>query len=671
MMSMALVLLASTATAVGAAPSNPNCSFYDARNLYCGDVMLASGYLDQPYCAVNAATREWACVVCQTLNHEGGAGERVVSIVSADGGATWSAPVPLEPPGVALTNSYAAILLAPALGPAGRLYALYNMNLDNVTALPPGVPAGTPKFARSDELGHFVSRHSDDGGRSWSAQRQVIDYRLTAIDHNNTFRGATREMWNVDQIKVDEKSSTAYLAFTKIGSYPQNAPQEIWFLGSANALTEPNASAVAWRLLPDGDRGIAPPGGNPSIMEEGHIMPLVGAQNPGFYALARTTQGVLATSRTAAPDAAAGWDMEASVAQYWDSGAVAGFAAFQGKNVTLGLKNPRGPVTMKRFAGGLLLLFYNNYKKTFSDYSRNPYWLAAGEERNGTVLWSQPEVGLYDRDDPADRPGYADLVEDVAPPACNISSGSSSSSSRRCGGGGAGEGNGSNIFITETQKTTARVHQIDAGLLRGLWAQSSASEPAPGVAMTLSAADAGGTVADPPVLAAFGELTAARQGFALELRLQGHAAARVGQVLLDSRAVGASAGLVLHVAAHNGAGAVELLLTDGAGRNASLTTDPLCAARLRAGGAHSLAFVADAGPRILTALVDGVLCDGAGLQEQGWAWMGELGAPNAAPGTPLRVAGSYGGEFLGARIWTRALTTSECVSTHRSHLPTQ
>jgi hypothetical protein len=47
MMSMALVLLASTATAVGAAPSNPNCSFYDARNLYCGDVMLASGYLDQ------------------------------------------------------------------------------------------------------------------------------------------------------------------------------------------------------------------------------------------------------------------------------------------------------------------------------------------------------------------------------------------------------------------------------------------------------------------------------------------------------------------------------------------------------------------------------------------------------------------------------------------------
>jgi hypothetical protein len=144
--------------------------------------------------------------------------------------------------------------------------------------------------------------------------------------------------------------------------------------------------------------------------------------------------------------------------------------------VTLGLKNPRGPITMKRFAtpaayakqpdsngssSKLLLLFYNNFKKSFSGDSRNPYWLSCGEEHSGsdkdgnktkaTVLWSQPEIALYDRDDHSDRPGYPDIVQ----------------------------GNSSSIFITETQKTTARLHEIDDALLQGLWEQSWAAEVAP------------------------------------------------------------------------------------------------------------------------------------------------------------------------------------------------
>ena len=46
-----------------------------------------------------------------------------------------------------------------------------------------------------------------------------------------------------------------------------------------------------------------------------------------------------------------------------------------------GLKNPRGPVTMRAAAGGYLLLFYNNNGKTF--FGRNPYWLSAGVEVAG------------------------------------------------------------------------------------------------------------------------------------------------------------------------------------------------------------------------------------------------------------------------------------------------
>ena len=50
-------------------------------------------------------------------------------------------------------------LATDALGPSplGRLYAVYNLNVHNVSE------------PRNDELGIFAMRHSDDGGRSWGA----------------------------------------------------------------------------------------------------------------------------------------------------------------------------------------------------------------------------------------------------------------------------------------------------------------------------------------------------------------------------------------------------------------------------------------------------------------------------------------------------------------------
>jgi hypothetical protein len=54
---------------------------------------------------------------------------------------------------------------------------MYNMNLDNVTHLPNGDPCG-----RTDELGHFVMRYSDDAGRHWSEQRYEVPYRWDAYN---------------------------------------------------------------------------------------------------------------------------------------------------------------------------------------------------------------------------------------------------------------------------------------------------------------------------------------------------------------------------------------------------------------------------------------------------------------------------------------------------------
>ena len=41
------------------------------------------------------------------------------------------------------------------------------------------------------------------------------------------------------------------------------------------------------------------------------------------------------------------------------------------------------------------MLYYNT--KSGGSFGRDPYWLTSGLEVNDTILWSQPEIVLYDR----------------------------------------------------------------------------------------------------------------------------------------------------------------------------------------------------------------------------------------------------------------------------------
>lgn len=145
-------------------------------------------------------------------------------------------------------------------------------------------------------------RSSDDAGRTWS-DRVEVPYRLTPLDQNNSFGGKVKTMWCVDQVKI--RGGRTYHAFTKIGTYVQSAPQEVWILSSPNLLQDPPLADITWDLLPNGDHGILPPGGNPDIMEEGHIIPLL--QSEGFYVVGRTAQGFLAATYTTDSTAAGGW----------------------------------------------------------------------------------------------------------------------------------------------------------------------------------------------------------------------------------------------------------------------------------------------------------------------------------------------------------------------------
>lgn len=351
-----------------------HCSVSDERALSSGDLMMASPYLDQPYAVQwsnGTISNRWVVGITRNTQPEGAAGEHVEALFSDDAGKTWSQSVVVEPS--LLTNAYSVIMATDF----GRIMLIYNMNFDNITTLPDGLPC-----PRDDMIDRFFMRYSDDGGETWSQDRYEVPVRTTEIDRNNTWHGAVKILWAVDQAKTRPGDSRVFWAFTKVGQYMLNPPEEAFMISSPNARTERNASRILWETLPDGDTGIAPPGGNPNIGEEPHVVAL---RSGGMFMVMRTTQRHLGAAFTANPNGTTGWS-NASFAGFWAASPAAAGRA---------LKQGRGPSTLKPLAGGrYVLLYYNNGTDDYT--GRNPYWLAVGAEEGGEVRFSQPEIVLYD-----------------------------------------------------------------------------------------------------------------------------------------------------------------------------------------------------------------------------------------------------------------------------------
>ena len=614
----------------------------DWRYLPNGRLMLADQYLDQPQCTIwhsPPSAKRWVCTIARNSHPEGNFGEHAEVLYSEDEGQTWTTGIRLEAEG-APTNSYGNI----GQTDFGRLYVVYSMNLDNVTRFPSGKP-----FTRDDELGYHVWRYSEDGGSTWAGQRLTIPVPNTALDRSNSFGGSTQMFWSVDQIKRTRAGGSLY-AFTKIGTYMQSAPEESFFLSSSNVNTERNASLVAWSVHPQGDAGVRPNCPAPDCMqwEEAHVVQL--ASQLGLFSLTRTSVGLLGAASTQDDTGAGGWT--ARFAEY----SAAGLPAAGGRL----LKNPEGPITLKRFSNGkYLLLFYFNsvagYLPPRASNStlrnpRNPYWLCAGwEEADGQVRFSQPEVALH----------YAPLG---GPPASSSNSGT-----------GPGypdfiEESDGRVFITETNKTQARVHPIDPAFLATLFsADAINATAAQGLALAFSAASQGVTFSTPPLPAFAGP--AAGVGATIGLWLASHGAAQPGGALV---AVGP---LSLRVSLGAGAGAPLLLaLTDAAtGTAAQLVMDADCTARLTAPSpaAHYAAVVVDASARVLTWSVDGVVCDGGTAGLWGWEWaplaMGDLNANAREP--TFVLGGNYSGRVVGGAWYSRALMHTELVGNWRAGPP--
>ncbi len=576
----------------------------DWRNIKNGWEIPTRSYADQPY-IIQTDDGAWLCILTTGAGHEGEPGQVVAVTRSEDQGKTWSDLNFLEPVD-GPEASYAVMLKVPS----GRIYAFYNHNTDNlrwVKADPRVYNDG--KCYRVDSQGYFVFRYSDDHGKTWSENRYTVPVREFEIDRKNAYQGKVRFFWNVGKAFTDE--GKGYVPLIKVGGFGSGffTSNEGVLLMSPNILTENDPEKIRWETLPDGDVGLrTPPGGGPIAAEQSYSV----LSDGSFYVVYRSVDGhpVYSYSR----DQGHTWETP-KYKSYADGSLI---------------KHPRAAnFAWKCENGKYLYWFHNHGGRSYED--RNPVWISGGAEvdspRGKMIEWCQPEILFYD-EDPYIRMSYPDLVEED------------------------GE-----YYFTETQKTIARVHMVDKSILQGLWAQFDApGEIITGAVLQFEEGGNGSRKREMPDLPQFVTRDAdspghgtkhLNAGFTLEMIVR-FSSMNPGQILLDNRNEN-DKGLVVHTTARN---TIRITMNDGR-TESSWDSDPV----LKAEKDHHVAIVVDGGPKIISFVVDGRLCDGADYRQFGWGRF----SPH------LRDANGGGDLYIGdvvskLRIYDRALRVSEVVN---------
>ncbi|HMY70869.1 MAG TPA: sialidase family protein [Blastocatellia bacterium] len=598
---LGLFLLVCTSLAQYANPSK------DPRNIKNGWVIPDEGYSDQPYVVITN-DGAWLCVMTTGKGTEGAGGQHIIAISSRDQGRSWSAPVDIEP-----ATGVEASWAVPFKTPAGRVYVFYTYNKANLRTIP---NAGNVS-QRVDTLGVYAFKYSDDHGHTWSSERYEIPMHVTAADRDNNFGGATLFFWGVSKPIVHK--GAVYWGWNRVARW--GVPGTLvrsqgHFMRGENLLTEKDPRKLRWQILPDSDAqtdvGLRAPKG--PIAEEAN---LVSMNDGSLYATYRTIDGYLCHAYSR------------DDGRTWTPPAYATFA--NGRPI----KHPRAYAPVWKLRNGKYLLWFHHHggEAAHSDewgkggyyQNRNPAWVSGGVERNGRIEWSEPEILLYD-DAPNVRMSYPDLIED----------------------------NG-RYYLTETQKSIARVHTLDASLLEGLWRQAENQQVATrGLALQLQGeqtrANASFTM---PALHA-------GAGFTLELWLKLKELSP-GQVIFDARdASGKGIALTL-----SDRFTLRMTLSDGQ-RTSVWESDPgTYPGTLKANVWQHVTVIVDGGPKLITFVVDGVVNDGGAARQYGWrrfdAALQDLNGLRT-----VTIASKLWGEVRLLRLYKRTLRTSEVIGNFRA-----
>jgi len=562
----------------------------DWRNAINGNPIYTNGYCDQPYVVVLDNGR-WLCVFTTNLGHEGSKGQHIVSCISEDQGKTWSEPVRIEEPG-----QESASWAMPYLTNYGRVYVFYSYNGDRIHAL------NEQKNIREDMLGWYCYRYSDDEGKTWS-ERYRIDIPNKPVDINNQWNGEVQIFWGVG--KPIDFNGGMMLAFTKIGKYMLEY-SEGWLIYCKNINREKNPIKLKFKLLPKTDTGIK----NPDlgiINSEQNIFEL---SNGTLYCMHRTVSGYPAESYS--NNRGKTWTRPQPPA--YENG--------------IKLKNPRACPRIWKCKNGKYLFWYHNHGGWNFD-NRNPAWISGGIERDGKILWSQPEILFYEQNQNV-RMSYPDLIEQ--------------------------EGK---YWITETNKEDARCHEVPNEFLNALWSQFEIK-----------------TVAKESLVAEWNEDEipvnghlkmpslpegSYSDGFTIDFRLV-LASLAPGQLLLSSKDKN---GKLVELKT-NDFGAIELSISDGE-QTDSWSSDP---GLIKATGLeYSIAVTVDNGPRIIQFVIDGTVNNGRNTREFGWgrytAEMEDFNFDNIETGELAGGSINIQGKISNLRVYNRALLNTEIIGNHR------
>ncbi|MBZ0299710.1 MAG: hypothetical protein K8J31_08225 [Anaerolineae bacterium] len=579
----------------------------DPRNIETGYEIPSENYCDQPYIVVTN-DGAWLCVLTTGRGLEGDRGQHAVSSRSLDQGKTWSPLVDIES-----ADDPESSWVMPLKVPNGRVYAIYNHNTDSLQE----VVTDTGTTRRVDTLGYFQCKYSDDNGLSWSKERYLIPLRVTQIDRDNPYQGKIQYFWGVGKPMIH--NGKAYFGFAKVGRFGHGfmATSEGYFLCSENVLTETDPAKVEWELLPEGEVGLK---AVHDVVADEHN--LVGLSDRSLFCTYRTIEGhpCHAYSR----DGGRSWT-EPAYMTYTPGGRM--------------VKHPRAANFVRKFSNGKFIYwFHNNGMKWYNQGpargSRNVAWLMGGIEKDGYIHWSQPEILLYEPNEFL-GPSYPDFVEE----------------------------NG-RYFVSATQKTVARIHEIDSALLEGLWNQADLNSLVQdGLVLNLSGdALKAGAVVDLPDVPSLSNDSRENPGkgagasFSLDFRVR-FDNLDAGQVLLDGRDE-AGRGIWLTTTDR---GTVQINLRDQR-MGVTWDTDP---GVLQAGKDHHIAVIVDSGPRIISFVVDGVLCDGGEARMYGWGRFNRFLQDVNGAGK-LTIAPSLNGELRTLRMYNRYLRTSEAISNYQS-----
>ncbi len=399
-----------------------------AIDIATGKEIPSEGYCDQPY-IVKLPDGTWLCTMTTGIGHEGNKGQHIVSCSSSDSGTTWSPLVDIEP-----ADGPEASWVMPYLTTYGRVYVFYTYNAKNMREV---IASTSYARKRVDTLGEYALKYTDDGGKTWTRQRWFIPVRETDIDRRNPYQGKVRFFWGVG--KPIRHKGAMYLGFSKIGKFGKGFIEvsESWFLRCANIDTERDPAKLEWETLPDGEDGLRSPEG--PIAEEVNLVSL-------------SDGSLFCTYRTVAGHPCHAYSRDNG--KTWTAPAFMTYGP--GKEL---VHHPRAANFVRRLtegphAGRFIYWFHNHGGKSYE--GRNPAYLLGGVEKDHPtgkfIQWGKPVAVLYDKNEKV-RISYPDFVWD--------------------------EG----LYITETQKTVARVHRIPDDLLRSLWEDTKAEQSPAGDAL--------------------------------------------------------------------------------------------------------------------------------------------------------------------------------------------